>query len=71
MTFLLAKLQQNLSEDIFNNKFNICSSDNAYNSVEVTTSGTALAKFVHDNYNDSSCQTVNCETHPDFTNVKL
>ena len=44
---------------------------NAYNSAEVTTLGTALAKFVHNNCNGSSCQTANCERRPDFTNEKL
>lgn len=64
--FLFAKLQWNLSEDIFNNRLNICSSDNA----KATILATALAKFVHDNDNGSSCQTRNCEIHPDLTNVK-
>ena len=31
----------------------------AYNSAEVTTLGTALAKFVHNNGDGSSCQTMN------------
>lgn len=43
----------------------------AYNSAEVTTLGTALAKFVHNNCDGSSCQTMNSERHPDFTNEKL